>query len=173
MSKPAALPVEMLAEIVKVATYDGDPKPLLLNLMQTNSGFSEISRRLLYRSVTLPDPKRTSLFFGSLARSKTFVVHLRFAYLPGEHRKEYGLVIGTMASLETITNDFADDCDDFDARNFGTLLCKVPGSLHTLRFISVNVYKSRVSLSCWDLATTLMLSMSEAGDVQSVLSATV
>lgn len=170
MPKPIAFPIELFSQIVKIAILDGDGKSLLSNLMLTNHAFLDLSRPLLYRSVMLPDAQTAALFFQSLTDAAPFVINLWLAFEPGRHGRKYGHVIRSMSSLRSLTTDFMDDCSQYNIHNFAMLVQSPPETLQTIRFISVNVYKSRVRPAYIKLATVLIPLNAIGSGIQAILS---
>jgi hypothetical protein len=171
LPQPMAFPAEIFSEIIKMAVImlGGQAglcgKRLPLNIMLTNHHFLNMARPLFYRSTALPDAEIASLFFKTLRKCEAtnsdygprvrLIIHLRFAYEPGSHNSRDGELITRMSQLQSITTDFRDDSGKYPIRNFAVLVQDPPGSLRTIRFISINVDKTKVSLASLGLAVTL------------------
>lgn len=165
MTQPITLPTELLAYIIKLMILGGSRLPNLpMNVMLTCHRFLKLSQPLYYRSMILPNPETWARFAGALIRcieSKStnggphpdFVQHLRFDYLPmstfwasSSNLALECAAINQMSCLRTITTDFMDDCRLFNATTFSQMISRPPSSLETVRFISLKVFSTSVSL---------------------------
>jgi hypothetical protein len=168
LRQPMAFPTEIFSDIIKI-TMLRHPKRVPISIMLTNHQFLDIVRPLFYRSTALPNAETASVFFTTLRRCEEddsnygprakLIIHLRLAYEPGAHRKRYGHLITRMSSLKSITTDFRDNCRQYSITNLALLLRRPPASLQTIRFISINVDKTKVGLACLSLAVILISSI--------------